>query len=120
MTEYTCYEVNGLYNYNYTEIEQNFLEVLKNTNYRCYTTKDFFNKHFLSNACIEAVYYGNNYRPNMVYIKEKIVRDKLVIIPVSSTVYMDEVLHYLELGFIVWFMQAKEYKQFKKEYAMSM
>jgi hypothetical protein len=120
MTEYTCYEVKGFYNRGYEVIEHNLLEVLKKTNYRAYTTKDFFNRRFLSSACIETVYYGNNYKPNMVYIQEKIARDKLVIFPVSSVIFMDEVFRYLEMGFIVWFMKAKDYKQFKKDYAMSM
>ena len=119
MTEYTCYEVKGFYKYRYELTEQSFLEVLKKTSYRAYTTKDFFNRRFLSNACIEVVYYGNNYKPNMVYIKEKIAKDKLVIFPVSSVIFMDEVLRYLELGFTVWFMRAKEYSQFKKDYAMA-
>lgn len=116
--EYTCYEVKGFFVYpGYELTDKSFLEVLKDSNYRGYTTKDFFNEHFLSNACIEAVYYGRNYKPNMVYIKEKIEKDKLVLFPVSSNVYMDEVLRYLELGFTVWFMQAKEYNQFKIDYA---
>ena len=115
--EYNCYEVNGFYMYpSYELSDRSFLEVLKDSNYRGHTTKDFFNRHFLRNACIEAVYYGNNYKPNMVYIKEKIEKDKLVLFPVSRVIYMDEVLRYLELGFTVWFMQAKEYKQFKKDY----
>ena len=120
MTEYTCYEVKGFYKYHSYELtEKSFLEVLKKSSYGNSTTKDFFNRQFLSEACIEVVYYGNNYKPNMVYIQEKIARDKLVIFPVSKIVYMDEVLHYLELGFTVWFMRAKEYSQFKKDYAMA-
>jgi hypothetical protein len=120
MTEYTCYEVKGFYKYHSFEVvEHNLLEVLKKTNYRAYTTKDFFNRVFIGNTYFEVVYCGDNL-PNMAYIKEKIAKDKLVIFPVSSVVYMDEIFRYLELGFTVWFMRAKDYKQFKKDYAMSM
>lgn len=118
MTEYTCYEVKGFYKYHSFEVvEHNLLEVLKKTNYRAYTTKDFFNRAFLSTACIEVVYCNDNL-PTMAYIKEKIAKDKLVIFPVSSVIFMDDVFRYLELGFTVWFMRAKEFNQFKKDYAL--
>ena len=119
MTEYTCYEVKGFYKYHSYELtDKSFLEVLKSSSYNSYTTKDFFNRGFLSEACIEVVYY-NDSLPTMVDIQKKILNEKLVIFPVSSVIFMDEVLRYLELGFTVWFMKAKDYKQFKKDYAMA-
>lgn len=93
---------------------------LKNCFYQSYTTKDLWEGYAIANPYFEQVLFGRNYMPTMSYLKEKIAKDKVVIFPISSTIYLDEVKNYLDMGFTVWFMKAKEFRDFKKDYEKEM
>lgn len=48
-------------------------------------------------------------------IEKMIVNDKVVIFPISSCYYTDEVKRYLDLGFKPLFVRVKDFKEIKEE-----
>ncbi|MBO5376025.1 MAG: hypothetical protein J6A52_04160 [Bacilli bacterium] len=52
---------------------------------------------------------------SMVEIEKMIVNDKVVIFPISSCYYTDEVKRYLDLGFKPYFVRTMDFKEIKKE-----
>lgn len=52
---------------------------------------------------------------SMIEIEKMIVNDKVVIFPISSCFYTDEVKRYLDLGFKPYFVRMKDFKEIKKE-----
>lgn len=48
-------------------------------------------------------------------IEDMITEDKVVIFPISSCYYTDEVKRYLDLGFTPYFVRMKDFKEIKKE-----
>lgn len=52
---------------------------------------------------------------SMAEIEKMIVNDKVVIFPISSCYYTDEVKRYLDLGFNPLFVRVKDFKEIKKE-----
>lgn len=52
---------------------------------------------------------------SMAEIEKMIVDDKVVIFPISSCYYTDEVKRYLDLGFKPLFVRAKDFKEIKEE-----
>lgn len=52
---------------------------------------------------------------SMADIEKMIVNDKVVIFPISSLYYTDEVKRYLDLGFKPYFVRMKDFKEIKKE-----
>lgn len=52
---------------------------------------------------------------SMVEIEKMIVNAKVVIFPISSCYYTDEVKRYLDLGFKPYFVRMKDFKEIKKE-----
>lgn len=52
---------------------------------------------------------------SMTEIEKMIVNDKVVIFPISSCYYTDEVKRYLDLGFKPLFVRVKDFKEIKEE-----
>lgn len=52
---------------------------------------------------------------SMPEIENMVVNDKVVIFPISSCYYTDEVKRYLDLGFKPLFVRVKDFKEIKKE-----
>ena len=105
---------------NYYVLTENGKGTINKINSYCITTESFykaFPKLFTSGV------YAIDYKANkdcLESFRKQIELNKLVVFPISNTDFMDKVKNYLELGFTVWFMKAKDYKQFKKDYALSM
>lgn len=70
-------------------------------------------KSFFENKTM--VFYSERF--NMKEIRNMVEAGR-VIIPISSTVDKEEVLNYINIGLHPLFMRAKEYNQFKKDYAL--
>jgi hypothetical protein len=51
----------------------------------------------------------------MAEVEGMITKDKVVIFPISSCYYTDEVKRYLDLGFTPYFVRVKDFKEIKKE-----
>lgn len=51
----------------------------------------------------------------MAELEDMITEDKVVIFPISSCFYTDEVKRYLDLGFKPLFVRVKDFKKIKKE-----
>ena len=119
MTEektYNVYAFIGQYDYHGKVHEFSLKNKIKDCFYQHYTTKDLWEGNALNNPFFEKVYWGNSFDTTMVYLKDKIAEGKTVIFPVSSVIYLDEVKNYLDMGFTVWFMKAKDFRDFKKDY----
>lgn len=52
---------------------------------------------------------------SMADIEKMVVNDKVVIFPISSCYYTDEVKRYLDLGFKPLFVKVKDFKEIKKD-----
>lgn len=116
---YNVYAFTGytVYTFRRTRFNEISLEEgLKPISYHGYTTKDLWEGYVIRHSSFEKVYWGNGFATTLPYLKDKIAEGKTVIFPVSSAVYLDEVKNYLAMGFTVWFMKAKEFRDFKKDY----
>lgn len=51
----------------------------------------------------------------MTELEDMIAEDKVVIFPISSCYYTDEVKRYLDLGFKPLFVRVKDFRKIKKE-----
>lgn len=80
---------------------------------RYMSIREFFNNRF---NYFERVTFGNGFAPDMTYIKAKIEKDRLAIYPATETIKLSEVKKFLDSGFNVLFMKAKDFKDFKKDY----
>ena len=104
----------------YYVLTENGKDTVNMINAYCITTADFiktYPKIFTSGL------YAIDYRANkdcLESFRKQIELNKLAVFPISNDEFMDKVKNYLELGFTVWFMRAKDYRQFKKDYALSM
>lgn len=52
---------------------------------------------------------------SMADIEDMIAEDKVVIFPISSCYYTDEVKRFLDLGFKPLFVKVKDFKEIKEE-----
>lgn len=52
---------------------------------------------------------------SMAEIEKMVIEDKVVIFPISSCYYTDEVKRYLDLGFKPYFVKVTDFREIKKE-----
>lgn len=112
---YNVYAFIGKYDW-HGKLHKSSLKDIIKTRFYQYTTKDLWEGNALDNPHFEKIYWGNSFDTTMVYLKDKIAEGKTVIFPVSSVIYLDEVKNYLDMGFTVWFMKARDFSNFKKDY----
>lgn len=106
MKEYTIYHYKGITKGNKSYCS--FTTGVESLSYYSHTVKDFFeHKNTIFRSC-------------SITLKEarKMVEEGKIFIPISSTIDSDEILKYCNIGLIPVFMKAKEYNQFKKDYAL--
>ena len=82
-------------------------DYLKQNRFYCNTTKDFFEMK------------DTQFNSKWLTIEEieKAIEKKIVIFPINSSTYVNEIENYISLGFSVRFMKDRDFHKMKKEYA---